>query len=207
MVAKYTPGEPLIVGLTGGIGSGKTVVSNRLAELGATVIDTDAIAHSLTAPGGLAIAPIASQFGQDSIAANGSLNRDWMRALVFSDPTQRAVLEGILHPLIRQEVGRELAKGAPNYFVLVVPLLAEKGGWREIMHDIVVVDCPTNQQVERVVARNGWPEAQVFAVLASQATREQRLAIASEVLENSGLIAQFIEKIDLLHDKFLKKRR
>jgi len=205
MKSKLGKPAQLVVGLTGGIGSGKTAVSNRLQELGATVIDTDEIAHSLTRPHGLAMAAIAQEFGEAAVAADASMNRDYMRALVFKNPELRLVLEKILHPLIRQTVQNRLDEGAPLYFVIVVPLLFEKGGWNEIMDEIVVVDCPVDQQIERVAQRNKWPEEQILAVINNQVNRQTRLEGADHVLENTGGLTELIEKIDFLHQKFIKK--
>lgn len=197
--------QRLVVGLTGGIGSGKTAVSNRLQALGATVIDTDEIAHSLTKAGGLAMRDIQKAFGAEAVLPDGSMNRDHMRALVFKEPKMRLTLEKILHPKIRQLVQQQLDAGAPLYFVLVVPLLFEKGGWGELMDEIIVVDCTVEQQIQRVIQRNGWPENQVRAVMQNQATRETRLAGATQVIENNGGLAELIEKIDVLHQKLIKK--
>ncbi|WP_138519414.1 dephospho-CoA kinase [Limnobacter alexandrii] len=197
--------QQLVVGLTGGIGSGKTAVSNRLQALGATVIDTDEIAHSLTKAGGLAMPDIQKAFGPEAVLPDGSMNRDHMRALVFKEPEKRLTLEKILHPKIRQLVQQQLDAGAPLYFVLVVPLLFEKGGWGELMDEIIVVDCPVEQQVHRVIQRNGWPETQVRAVMQNQATRETRLAGATLVIENNGELVELIEKIDFMHEKLIKK--
>jgi dephospho-CoA kinase len=197
--------KQLVVGLTGGIGSGKTAVSDRLQALGATVIDTDEIAHSLTKTGGLAIPDIQRAFGNEALRPDGSMNRDHMRALVFKEPEKRQALEKILHPKIRQLVQQQLDAGAPMYFVLVVPLLFEKGGWGELMDEIVVVDCPVEKQVQRVIQRNGWPEAQVRAVMQNQTTRETRLAGATQVIENKGELPELIEKIDFMHQKLIKK--
>lgn len=197
--------KQLVVGLTGGIGSGKTAVSNRLQALGATIIDTDEIAHSLTRAGGLAMAEIEKAFGKEAVYPDGSMNRDHMRALVFDTPVQRVALEKILHPKIRHLVQLQLDSSAPLYFVLVVPLLFEKGGWGELMDEIIVVDCPVEQQVRRVIQRNGWPEAQVRAVIDNQASREARLAGATLVIENKGALPELIEKIDFIHQKLIKK--
>ena len=203
----FTKPDELVVGLTGGIGSGKTAASNRLKELGATVIDTDEIAHQLTQSGGLAIANIRRTFGEKSVLPDGSMNRDHMRAVVFKNPDLRVALEKILHPKIREEVQRQLAKGASQYFVVVVPLLFEKGGWGELMDDIVVVDCPVDQQVARVIQRNGWPETQVRAVINNQVSREVRRQGADHVIENTGDLPELIEKIDVLHEKLIKKAK
>ncbi|KYP10260.1 MAG: hypothetical protein A0129_13785 [Limnobacter sp. CACIAM 66H1] len=197
--------KQLVVGLTGGIGSGKTAVSNRLQALGATIIDTDEIAHSLTKVGGLAMPDIQKTFGEEALLPDGSMNRDYMRALVFKDPGKRIELEKILHPKIRELVQQYLNAGAPLYFVLVVPLLFEKGGWGELMDEIIVVDCPEEQQVRRVIQRNGWPETQVRTVMQNQATRERRRAGATQVIENNGDLAELIEKIDFMHQKLIKK--
>lgn len=194
-----------VVGLTGGIGSGKTAVSNRLQELGATVIDTDEIAHSLTQPNGLAMPAIEHTFGEDAVAPDGSMNRDYMRGLVFKNSEQRKILERILHPLIRESVQILLDQGAPNYFLIVVPLLFEKGGWNELMDEIVVVDCPVEQQVSRVIQRNKWAEEQVLAVINNQAGRNVRIEGADHVIENTGDITELAEKIDFLHQKLIKK--
>ena len=197
--------KQLVVGLTGGIGSGKTAVSNRLQALGATIIDTDEIAHSLTKVGGLAMPDIQKTFGEEALLPDGSMNRDYMRALVFKDPGKRIELEKILHPKIRELVQQYLNAGAPLYFVLVVPLLFEKGGWGELMDEIIVVDCPEEQQVRRVIQRNGWPETQVRTVMQNQATRERRRAGATQMIENNGDLAELIEKIDFMHQKLIKK--
>lgn len=197
--------KQMIVGLTGGIGSGKTAVSNRLQELGATIIDTDEIAHRLTQAGGIAIPDIQRLFGDAAIRSDGSMDRDYIRALVFNSPDQRLALEKILHPKIRELVQQKLSQGAQHYFVIVVPLLFEKGGWGELMDEIIVVDCPEEQQVKRVMERNGWPEAQVHAVIANQANRATRLAGADHVIENSGDLTELLKKIDFLHGILIKK--
>ena len=178
-----------VIGLTGGIGSGKSTVADRLVALGAALVDTDRIAHELTAPGGEAIAPIRAAFGDAVIAADGRMDRAAMRALAFSDPTARKRLEGILHPMIRArtQAGIDAAAraGAP-YVVVAVPLLVESGDWRGRYDRILVVDCPTEVQVERVIRRSGLQRAQLEAILAAQATREQRLAAADDVVDNAG---------------------
>jgi len=197
--------KQLVAGLTGGIGSGKTAVSNRLQQLGATIIDTDEIAHKLTQPGGLAMPDIQRAFGDTAVRADGSMDRDHIRAMVFKEPDQRIALEKILHPKIRDQVQQGLAQGAPHYFVIVVPLLFEKGGWGELMDEIIVVDCPVEQQVARVMQRNGWPESQVLAVINNQASRAARLAGANHVIENTGDLPELLKKIDFLHQKLIKK--
>jgi dephospho-CoA kinase len=175
----------LHIGLTGGIGSGKSTVARLWAELGAVVIDTDAIAHRLSAPGGAAIAPIAEQFGAAMIDAGGALDRARMRELVFADPAARARLEAILHPLIRSETERESALAPPGAVRLFdVPLLVESGKWRERVDRVLVVDCDPATQIDRVVARSGWAPEAVQRVIAQQASREQRRAVADAVILN-----------------------
>jgi dephospho-CoA kinase len=175
----------LRIGLTGGIGSGKSTVARLWAELGAVVIDTDAIAHRLSAPGGAAVAPIGEQFGAAMIDAGGALDRARMRELVFADPAARARLEAILHPLIRSETEREAALAPPGAVRLFdVPLLVESGKWRERVDRVLVVDCDPATQIDRVVARSGWAPEAVQRVIAQQASREQRRAVADAVILN-----------------------
>jgi len=180
--------RPLRIGVTGGVGSGKSTVVAMLAERGAAVIDSDAIAHELTAPGGLAIAPIRAAFGAALIDERGALDRARMRALVFSDLPQRARLEAILHPLIGQRclaLAREREATAP-LLVFDIPLLAEAVAVRQALEldRILVVDCPTEVQLARACARGTIPPEQVRQVMASQAPRWQRLDIADDVVVN-----------------------
>ena len=176
----------LKIGLTGGIGSGKTRVSDILGELGAAIIDTDLIAHQLTAPGGLAIAPIREAFGDEMIDEDGALDRKAMRALVFAEPERRKQLEGIIHPLIAQEVQRQSETRGGLYQVFVVPLLVESGRWVDRVDRVCVVDCDEQTQINRVMARNQISEETVRQVMAAQATRAQRLAAADDVVLNDG---------------------
>ncbi len=188
MVAGLSPTAPLRIGLTGGIGSGKSTVAAMLAARGALVIGTDAIARELTAPGGAALPAIAERFGADTLAADGSLDRARMRERVFADPTAKAALEAILHPLIGERTQARAAAGAPGQVrVFDVPLLVESGRWRDRVDRILVVDCSEPTQVARVMRRNGWPEAQVRAVIAAQASREARRAVADAVILNDGI--------------------
>jgi dephospho-CoA kinase len=197
----------LVIGLTGGIGSGKTLVSDRLQELGASIIDTDEIAHCLTQQNGPVMIDIEHQFGKVAIMPDGSLNRDYIRALVFKDSSQRLKLENILHPRIREQVKIRLSAKTTHYFVLVVPLLFEKQGWKELMDEVLVIDCPEELQVARVMERNKWPEAQVRSIIATQTSRETRLKGASYVIENRGLLPELIQQIDFLHQKLIKKTK
>jgi len=176
------------LGLTGGIGSGKTQVANLLAGWGASVIDTDLIAHSLTAPAGQAIEPIRQVFGAEVIEPSGALNRARMRELVFADPARRVELEAILHPLIAQTVRQEAEQAQGLYVVFVVPLLVESGRWRQQIDRLCVVDCDQATQIERVQSRSGLELATIQKILAAQATREQRLAVADDVIDNSKAV-------------------
>ncbi|WP_137892631.1 dephospho-CoA kinase [Ramlibacter sp. 2FC] len=180
-----------LLGLTGGIGSGKSTVAAMLAEHGAAVVDADAIARGVTAPGGAAIPAIAQAFGAELITPQGALDRDRMRALVFADPNARRRLEAIVHPLVGQETERQaqaaLAQGRRTV-VYDVPLLVESGRrWRQKVQRVLVVDCPVVTQVERVMARSGLAQAEVERIVASQASRAQRLAAADIVIHNQGL--------------------
>jgi len=195
--------KPYTVGLTGGIGSGKSAVAELFAKLGAHVIDTDEIAHELTRPGGEAIAPIRTAFGAEAISADGSLDRARMRRLVFGDAKARKRLEAILHPLIRAESTRRAGRSRSPYAILVIPLLVEGGVDRSRTARVLVVDCPEALQIERVMRRSGLPEAEVRAILASQASREQRLAAADDVIDNAGPPAALQEQVSRLNEKYL----
>jgi dephospho-CoA kinase len=175
------------IGLTGGIGSGKSTVGSMLRSLGAVLIDSDAIARELTRAGGAAIAALSAAFGAECIDAQGALDRERMRALAFADAQARARLEAVLHPLIGAETAR-LARAAGEEAVLVfdVPLLAESGHWRDRVERILVVDCRVETQVERVLARSGWERSTVERVIAQQASRASRRAIGDAVLYNDG---------------------
>jgi dephospho-CoA kinase len=179
---------PLRIGLTGGIGSGKSTVGAMLASLGAALVDTDLIARRLTAPGGAAIAAIGVEFGSDFIAADGSLDRPRMRCAAFNDAAMRTRLEAILHPLIGVEAAREADIGAAApAIVFDVPLLVESGHWRSRVEAVWVVDCDEALQVERVVARSGWSEEAARAVIGQQASRALRRRAADAVIHNQGL--------------------
>ena len=176
------------VGLTGGIGSGKSTVCRMLRDLGAWIVDTDAIAHRLTAPGGRALPAIAAQFGTEVIADNGAMDRTRMRERVFADPAQRRALEAILHPMIGEDTRAEAA-AAPQGAIVVfdVPLLVESGRWRDQVDRILVVVCPVETQIARVMQRNGWTADAVQRIIDQQASRAQRLAVADDVIVNDGL--------------------
>jgi dephospho-CoA kinase len=190
----------LTVGLSGGIGSGKSSVARRLAALGALVVDTDALAHALTAPGGAAIPAIAAAFGDDMIGPDGAMDRAKMRALVFGDPAQRQRLEAILHPMIGEATRAQASRaGAGQAVVFDVPLLAESGSWRARVDRVLIVDCSADTQVARVVARSGWTPEAVRRTIAQQATRAQRRAIADAVIVNETLtLVQLDAEVDAL---------
>jgi dephospho-CoA kinase len=175
------------IGLTGGIGSGKSTVARMLVELGATLVDTDAIARSMTLPGGAAMPAIASEFGAQMVASDGSLDRDQMRQLVFSDALAKRRLEGILHPLIGQECERQAARASGNAIVFDVPLLVESQRWRTIVDFVLVIDASEAHQMQRVVQRSGWSPEAVSAVIAQQASRTLRRAAADAVICNENL--------------------
>ena len=190
------------LGLTGGIGSGKTYVANLLAGWGASVIDTDQIAHALTAPEGLAIAPIRAAFGSDVISLEGALDRSKMRELVFSNPAKRVTLEEILHPLIAQEVLVQAKTATGLYAVFVVPLLVESGRWRDRIDRLCVVDCDEATQIARVQARSGIPIDTIRRILDAQASREQRLAVADDIIINSAstTVQELEKQVLVLHE-------
>lgn len=193
--------------MTGGIGSGKSLVADMFAALGASLIDTDQIAHRLTAPGGLAMPAIAEQFGQEFIDANGAMDRARMRAAVFTDPAVKRRLEGILHPLIRIETERAAAEAQGAYRIFVVPLLVESGKWKERVSRVLVVDCPEALQRSRVIARNGLAEDQVLAIMAAQASRQARLAAADDVIVNDAGIEQLTPQVERLHALYCSMAR
>jgi dephospho-CoA kinase len=195
-----------LIGLTGGIGSGKTTVSDLLAQLGAGVIDADVIAHQITAPGGCAIAPIQTYFGADFIDSIGALDRSKMRSLVFQNHEAKKALEAITHPLIKQEtikLAEQLAEDGFPYLVFVVPLLVESGNWKGQIDHLIVVDCPEELQIERVMHRSNLSRPEVMGILKAQATRQERLAVADTVIENQGKLAELKEAVEQLHQKIL----
>lgn len=193
-----------VVGLTGGIGSGKSAAAAEFERLGASVIDTDAIAHELTAAGGAALDEIRKVFGPDVLAASGALDRDKMRTRVFADPAAKKALEALLHPMIREESRRRIARARGPYVIHVVPLLVESPDYRSRVDRVLVIDAPEELQVERVRSRSGLSEAQVRAIVAAQATRAERLAAADDVIENRGTIEALREQVAALHRKYLE---
>lgn len=193
----------LVVALTGGIGSGKTTVADRLAELGAGVIDTDEISRALTARDGAALEPIAAAFGPDIRLADGTLDRTRLRRLVFSDPTARARLESILHPLIEATMIERLAALQTDYAVLVIPLLFETGQERHA-NRVLVVDVPESVQIARVMQRSGLSETEVRRIIASQIPRQERNARADDLIDNSGERADLEPRLQKLHTAYTR---
>lgn len=195
------------VGLTGGVGSGKSTVAELLAGLGAGIVDADALSHALTATGGAAIAAVRAAFGPAAIDATGALDRAWMRALVFADPAARLRLETVLHPMIRsaatQCAADLIAQGAP-YLVFVIPLLVESDNWHQRVERVLVVDCSAHVQLERVSRRPGMDLASARRVVDAQASRAQRLAAADDVLFNEAPAAELEPRVRRLHAAYLE---
>jgi dephospho-CoA kinase len=200
------PGARTIVGLTGGIGCGKSTVANVFLERGVAMIDTDAFAHELTAANGRAMPLIVREFGESMLSADGSLDRRAMRARVFASPAARAVLESILHPMIREEVDTALegvgATAAP-YTMLVVPLMFETMTYRFRLWRTLVVDCPVASQVSRVAKRPGVDCVEAQRIVESQIRRPYRLQLADDLLYNDGEVASVAPKVDFLHERYL----
>ncbi len=191
------------VGVTGGIGSGKSSAAALFAERGAGIVDTDDIAHELTRSGGRAMAAIIKAFGPGIAAADGSLDRNAMRQRVFADPVQRKVLEGILHPLIRAEARDRVNCSTAPYVMLVVPLLLESSGYPDLVQRVLVIDCEESLQISRTMQRSALTEEAVRAIMAAQLPRQQRLARADDVLLNNGDLSQLRSQVDRLHDRYL----
>ena len=192
-----------VVGLTGGIGSGKSSAADEFARLGATVVDTDVIAHELTGQGGAALAQIERLFGTDFLESN-ALNRKKMREHVFSNPAAKKELEALLHPMIREESARRIAAAAGPYVVYVVPLLVESGDPRRGVNRVLVVDAPAEAQLARVRMRSALGADEVSAIIAAQAGRAERLAAADDVIDNSGTPDALRKQVAALHRKYLQ---
>lgn len=195
------------VGLTGGVGSGKSTIATMLSEHGAAIVDADAIAHQLTNTGGAAIEALREAFGTEAVGADGSLDRVRMRAHVFSEPAARAQLESLLHPMIRaamRERGAALIADGCPYIVFVVPLLVETGNWRSHVDRVLLIDCSEATQIARVCARTGIDEKLAQKIISSQATRPQRLAAADDVLVNEAPLDEIGHKVEHLHRAYLR---
>ncbi len=197
---------PLRIGLTGGIASGKSTVSRIFGELGAPVIDADEVAREVVEPGTAGLAAVVQRFGPQVLDEAGRLNRAALRAQIFSDPAARRDLEAILHPRIRARMDEQAAACSAPYVILAIPLLIE-GGPRDRVQRVLVVDVDEATQVARVMARDGVPETQARAILAAQASRAQRLALADDVITNSGPVADLRQAVEKLHAKYLQMAR
>ena len=191
------------IGLTGGIGCGKSLVADLFQARGASVIDTDHIAHALTTADGLAMPAIRAEFGQAFIAADGSLNRSAMREHVFTNPTARLALEAILHPMIAAQTRQAAEEARGAYLIFVVPLLVESGKWRDRVDRILVVDCSENLQRERVMRRNHLTEKQVADIMQAQATRATRQAVADDIITNESDLGVLESHVEELHNLYL----
>lgn len=194
---------PFCVGITGGIGSGKSCAASMFGELGAGVVDTDAISHEITGIGGSAMPAIIAAFGIDAAAVDGSLDRAAMRRLVFENPQARKQLENILHPQIREHARSRVAQCAGPYVLLVVPLLLETGGYRGLIQRVLVVDCDESLQISRTMQRSRITEAAVRAIMATQLPRQQRLAAADDVIHNDAGMTHLREQVATLHRRYL----
>ena len=192
-----------VVGLTGGVGSGKSTVADLFVEQGVTLVDTDLIAHQLTAAGGAAMPALIAEFGERIVSPAGMLDRPVMRQMAFSDASVRKRLEAILHPMIRQEADRQCRAANTSYVLLAVPLLVESETYRQRCDRILVVDCTEGQQIERVVARSGLSAQEAERILAAQASRAQRLAIADDLIMNDAGRESLPPRVAELHRTYL----
>lgn len=195
---------PPVIALTGGIGSGKSSVAAIFKELGAAIIDTDEIAHQLTAPGQPGARAIGEQFGSGYLREDGALDRDRMRKLAFSDPAAKKNLEAILHPMIRAGVDTAVKAAHAPYVVIVVPLLLETGAYRELAQRVLVIDCSEEQQIARVMRRNALAADAVRAIMASQVSRSERLKHADDIIRNQTSLAALRAEVVALHREYLE---
>lgn len=193
-----------VVGLTGGIGSGKSAAADDFAALGATVVDTDVIARELTDKGGAAVAGIEKLFGSGFMERGGGMDRQKMRDHVFADPAAKRALEALLHPMIREESARRIAAAAGPYVIHVVPLLIESPDYRSRVDRVLVVDCPEETQIARVRARSRLSEAEVRAIMRTQVARAERLSAADDVIDNRGARDALRKQVAALHQKYLQ---
>ncbi len=196
-----------VVGLTGGIGCGKSAAADEFARLGAAVVDTDAIAHELTRSGGAAIAEVRRLFGDQYIDAQGAMDRAGIRTLVFSDAAAKSRLERLLHPMIRAESERRIAAATAPYVMHVVPLLLESPDYRQRVARVLVVDCTPQEQVVRVRRRSGLGDDEIRRIIDAQTPRDVRLAAADDVIDNSGSIDALHKQVGALHARYLEQAR
>lgn len=204
MAASTTPRPGLVVGVTGGIGSGKSTAARLFADCGAGLVDTDAIALALTQPGQPAAQEIARRFGAEYMTPTGGLDRRRMREHVFSDPGAKRDLEAILHPLIRAEVAARVRACAAPYVLVLIPLLIETGGYTALAQRVLVVDADEQVQIARTMARSALTEEQVRAIMRTQATRSQRLAAADDIIDNNGDLEHLRTQVEALHARYLQ---
>lgn len=191
--------SPFVVGLTGGIGSGKSTVADAFVRLGAALVDTDRIAHELTAAGGAAMPALRAAFGPGILTPDGALDRTAMRQLAFADPAAKATLEGILHPMIRQLADERCRVADAPYVILAVPLLIESAHWQERCDRVLTVDCPETLQIARVMARSGLSAAEVGKIMQNQASRAERRAASHDIINNENGVADLWPQIEKLH--------
>lgn len=191
----------LIIGLTGGIGSGKTTVAQRFEHFGVPVIDADVIARQLTEPGQAALKKIVAHFGTQILHADGSLDRTQLRQQVFANPTERHALEAILHPMVREEMQRRISELDADYCILSIPLLLESG-WQNKVNRVLVVDAPEERQVERAARRDGADSESIQAIIENQIDRQSRLAAAEDVINNDSDIPSLLAQVDSLHQQY-----
>ncbi len=192
---------PYTVGLTGGIGSGKSVVASLFGKLGAALVDTDVIAHQLTEAGGAAIPAIQAQFGGNFLNADGSLNRAAMRQRVFSDPNAKQALENILHPMIRQQADAEITTCRAQYVMLAAPLLVETGAYRDRVERVVVVDCSEELQLTRTAARSKLSSGEIISIMATQAARAERLRHANDIIVNNSELGSLLIPVAVIDQR------
>ena len=197
-----------IIALTGGLGSGKSEAAKQFAKLGVPVVDTDVIAHALTAVGSPVLTQISQLFGPQFLTKEGALDRAKLRTLVFTNPQERSKLEALLHPLIRANALKQLAENEhqlhPDYQILVIPLLFENNQYQTSIHKTLVIDCDEQLQISRAMARSQLSQAEAQAILDAQVTRATRLKLADEVIENNGTLAELTEGVEKMHQKLLK---
>jgi dephospho-CoA kinase len=196
-------GNPLMIGLTGGIACGKTTVAHLFIQQGAAVIDADEIAHQLVVPGQPALAQIVDYFGIDILEPTGHLNRAKLRQQVFAHPEQRQQLEAILHPLVLQQMWQQAQQQNTPYCLLCIPLLIETGLVNRVER-VLVIDCPTDLQRQRLKQRSGLADVEITQILAAQVHREKRLAIADDVIHNNGTVTALEQQVVILHQKYLQ---
>ena len=197
-----------IIALTGGLGSGKSEAAKQFAKLGVPVVDTDVIAHALTANGAPALKQISELFGPQFLTNEGALDRAKLRAHVFAHPQERSKLEALLHPLIRAAALKQLAEYEhqqhPDYQILVIPLLFENNQYQTSIHKILLIDCDEQLQIARAMARSHLSQSEAQAILDAQVSRTTRLKLADEVIENNGTLAELTESVEKMHQKLIK---